>query len=162
MKSNAQPGGYFQLVVFDGPLEVDWNIGPLSQARRLATSRILLQRAEVAVMTQPPLSSTERLAWLDRQLTFFWATAPIAVKYIGRAQSRRAVGQLGLLTGALLNLWRLPGDADQLDPSLVAVNRALEPELAQRLPTLGERIDALECLAVLRSRRPASAADLQL
>ena len=50
MKSNAQPGAHFQLVVFDGPLEVDWNIGPLSQARRPATSRILLQRAEVAVM----------------------------------------------------------------------------------------------------------------
>jgi hypothetical protein len=25
MKSNAQSGAHFQLVVFDGPLEVDWN-----------------------------------------------------------------------------------------------------------------------------------------
>jgi hypothetical protein len=58
----------------------------------------------MAVMAQPPLSSTEHLEWLDHQLTFFWAMAPIAVKYIGRAQSRRAVGQLGLLTGALLSL----------------------------------------------------------
>jgi len=47
---NAQSGGHFQLVVFDGPLEVDWNIGPLSQARRPSTSNILLQRADVAVM----------------------------------------------------------------------------------------------------------------
>jgi len=54
--------------------------------------------AEVAVMAQPPLTSTERLACLYHQLTFFGAMAPIAVKYIGRAQSRRAVGQLGLLT----------------------------------------------------------------
>jgi predicted nucleotidyltransferase len=152
MKSNAQPGAHFQLVVFDGPLEVDWNIGPLSQARRPATSHILLQRAEVAVMAQPPLSSTERLACLDHQLTFFWAMAPIAVKYIGRAQSRRAVGLLGLLTGALLILWRLLADADEPDPGLVATNRVLEPELAQRLPTLGERIDPLECLAVLRAQ----------
>ena len=152
MKSNAQPGAHFQLVVFDGPLEVDWNIGPLSQARRPAASHILLQRAEVAVMAQPPLSSTERLACLDHQLTFFWAMAPIAVKYIGRAQSRRAVGQLGLLTGALLSLWRLLADANEPDPGLVAMNRALEPELAQRLPTLGERIDPLECLAVLRAQ----------
>ena len=37
-------------------------------------------------------------------------------------------------------------------PGLVATNRALEPELAQRLPTLGERIDPLECLAVLRAQ----------
>ena len=78
--------------------------------------------------------------------------APIAVKYIGRAQSRRAVGQLGLLTGALLSLWRLLADANEPDPSLVATNRALEPELAQRLPTLGQRIDPLECLAVLRAQ----------
>ena len=34
----------------------------------------------------------------------------------------------------------------------MATNRALEPELAQRLPTLGERIDPLECLAVLRAQ----------
>jgi len=152
MKSNAQPGAHFQLVVFDGPLEVDWNIGPFSQARRPATSHILLQRAEVAVMAPPPLSSTERLVWLDHQLTFFWAMAPIAVKYIGRAQSRRAVGQLGLLTGALVSLWRLLADPNEPDPGLVAVNRPLEPELAQRLPTLGQRIDPLECLAVLRAQ----------
>ena len=37
-------------------------------------------------------------------------------------------------------------------PGLVATNRALEPELAQRLPTLGEQIDPLECLAVLRAQ----------
>ena len=30
--------------------------------------------------------------------------------------------------------------------------RALEPEFAQRLPTLGERIDPLGCLAVLRAQ----------
>jgi hypothetical protein len=34
----------------------------------------------------------------------------------------------------------------------VATNRALEPELAQRLSTLGQRIDPLECLAVLRTQ----------
>ena len=43
-------------------------------------------------------------------------------------------------------------DANEPDPGLVATNRALEPELARRLPTLGERIDPLECLAVLRAQ----------
>jgi hypothetical protein len=33
MASNAQAGGDFQLVIFGGPLEVDWNIGPLSLAQ---------------------------------------------------------------------------------------------------------------------------------
>jgi predicted nucleotidyltransferase len=149
MSSNAQPGAHFQLVVFDGPLEVDWNIGPLSQAKRPATSQILVQRADVPVMAQAPLTATERLASLDYQLTFFWAMAPIAVKYIARAQTRRAIGQLALLTGALLSLWRLLADANAPDAGLVATNRALEPEFAQRLPTLGERIDPFECLAVV-------------
>jgi predicted nucleotidyltransferase len=152
MQSNAQPGAHFQLVVFDGPLEVDWNIGPLSQARRPATSHILVQRADVPLMVQSSLTSTERLASLDHQLTFFWAMAPIAVKYIARAQTRRAVGQLGHLTGALLSLWRLLADANAPDPGLGSTNRALEPEFAQRLPTLGERIDPLGCLAVLRAQ----------
>ncbi|MDQ6669183.1 MAG: hypothetical protein M3069_00190 [Chloroflexota bacterium] len=49
-------------------------------------------------------------------------------------------------------MWRLLADANEPDPSLVATNRAVEPELSQRLPTLGERIDPLECLAVLRAQ----------
>jgi hypothetical protein len=48
---------------------------------------------------------------LNHQLTL-----PIAVKYIGRAQSRSTLGQLGLLTGALLSLWRLLADANEPDP----------------------------------------------
>jgi hypothetical protein len=98
--------------------------GPFRQAKRPATSHIVLQRAEVAVIAQPPPTSTERLAWLGHQLTFFWAMASIAVKYVGRAQSRRAVGQLGLLTEALLSLWRLLADANEPDPGLVLTNRA--------------------------------------
>ena len=43
-------------------------------------------------------------------------------------------------------------DVNVPDPGLVAMNRALEPELARRLPALRERIDPLECLAVLRAQ----------
>jgi hypothetical protein len=157
MKSNAQPGAHFQLVVFDRPLEVDWNIGPLSQASRPATSRIPCQRAEVAVMAQPPLSPTERLAWLDHQLTFFWAMAPVAVKYIGRAQSRCAVDQLGLLTGALLSLSRPLADANEPDPVMQLVTRGtitLDTPLSTYLPrpyipddALFERVTARHVLS---------------
>src|SRR6266568_7122130 len=62
-----------------------------SQARRPATSHILLRRAEVAVMAQPPLTSTERLAWLDHQLTFFWAIVMSA--RIARDTSRSRSGR---------------------------------------------------------------------
>jgi nucleoside-diphosphate-sugar epimerase len=60
------------------------------------------------------------------------------------AKLEAAGGQLGLLTGAQLSLWRLLADANEPDPGMGATNRALEPELGQRLPTLGERIDPLE------------------
>ena len=46
----------------------------------------------------------------------------------------------------------IAGDANAPDPGLGSTNRALEPEFAQRLPTLGERIDPFECLAVLRAQ----------
>lgn len=152
MESNSQAGGHFQLVVYDGPLEVDWNIGPLSQARRPSTSQMIVEHVAVTVHTPPPIAPTNRLTWLDHQLTFFWAMAPIAVKYIGRAQTRRAVRQIDLLSGALVTLWRLVGDASEPDPGAAAANRVLEPDLARRLPTLSERIDPLVCLEVLRAQ----------
>ena len=46
MASNAQAGGYFQLVIFDGPLEVDWNVGPLSLAGRTPLHVLLFMRKE--------------------------------------------------------------------------------------------------------------------
>ena len=56
------------------------------------------------------------------------------------------------MNGALLTLWRLLADANEPDPSLLGMNRAVEPELTLRLPALGERIDPLDCLAVLRAQ----------
>ncbi len=52
----------------------------------------------------------------------------------------------------LLSLWRLLADKNAPDPGQGSTNRAIEPEFAQRLPTLGKRIDPLECLAVLRAQ----------
>jgi hypothetical protein len=78
--------------------------------------------------------------------------APVAVNYMGRAQTPQAVAQLGLLTGALVSLWRLLADSTEPDPSLTSTNRPVEPDLAQRPPTLGEQIDPLEYLAVLRAQ----------
>lgn len=49
-------------------------------------------------------------------------------------------------------MWRLVGDANEPDPGLAPPKRPLEPELAHRLPTLGERIGPSDCLAVLRAQ----------
>lgn len=49
MPSNAQAGGRFQLVVYPGPIEIDWNMGPKSRARRPTETRILFARRDVPV-----------------------------------------------------------------------------------------------------------------
>lgn len=84
MPSNAQPGGHFQLVVFDGPLEVDWNVGPLSLARRTPWHVLLLAREDVPFVAPLKLSPEERRARCQERLVFLWAMATIAVKYIAR------------------------------------------------------------------------------
>ena len=94
MSSNAEPGAHFQLVVFDGPLEVDWNIGPLSQARRPATSQILVQRAECD-HGATSLSATERLAWLDHQLDVL----------LGHGAYRREVHRAGAKSACRRPAW---------------------------------------------------------
>jgi predicted nucleotidyltransferase len=146
---NAQPGSTFQLVLYPGPVEVDWNIGPLGQAVRPLGYRMLVERVHVPVVTPPPLDA---MAWQEqaaRWLTFFWAMAPIAVKYAGRGQTYRAVSQIALLSQAYIALWRLLHDPASPEPLLHWTNRLLEPELDAALPQLGPEIDPMSALVVV-------------
>ena len=152
MPSDALDGARFQLVVFDGPVEVDWNIGPLGRARRPEASVLLFDRAGVPLLTLPPLSPEERRARARERLIFFWAMAPIAVKYAGRGETRRVGRQVELLTQPLIVLWRLVNEPRGPDPWRPQVtNRPLEPALDALLPLLGETIDPLSALAVIRA-----------
>lgn len=74
--------------------------------------------------------------------------APIASKFAGRGDTRRAVKQIDLLSEAFIALHRLSTEAHGSDPHLHATNRVLEPEIDARLPRVGYRIDALSALAV--------------
>ena len=100
MPSNAQLGGHFQLVIFDGPLDVNWNVGPLSPAWRSLSRVPLVDRADIAEAEPPHLSAEERRAQCQDRLTFLWVMATIAIKYIARGQTQRAVGQVGLVHAA--------------------------------------------------------------
>ena len=145
--SNAQPGGHFQLVIFDGPLEVDWNVGPLSLAKRSPWYMPLLERVDIAGAETPRLSAEERCAQCQDRLTFLWAMAPIAVKYIARGQTHRAVGQIGLVHAAFVSLWRLL----ELGYGTVGgLNQPLEPALMEISPRFEPTIDPPACLTVLR------------
>jgi hypothetical protein len=150
MESPSQPASRFQLVVYPGPLEVDWIVGPASQAVRPPETRLLFARIDVPVVIPPPLPVDEQRAQATDSLIFFWAMAPIAVKYAGRGESRRATQQIQLLTDPFVFLWRLVMLPQGPDPSAPGQNRGTEPELDALLPRLEWEIDPLLALEVIR------------
>lgn len=150
MASPTQPASRYQLVVYPGPHEVDWIVGPASQAVRPPETRMLFARRDVPVAIPRPLPAEERRVKAIDALAFFWAMAPIAVKYAGRGQSRQASHQIDLLTGAFIVLWRLVEIPDGPDPTAPGQNRGTEAELDARLPRLEWNIDPLLALDVVR------------
>jgi predicted nucleotidyltransferase len=150
MPSNAHHGGRFQLVIYPGPVEIDWNVGPVSRARRPAETRMLVARREVPVDAPPPLTTGERRERANEAIIFFWAMAPIAIKYAGRGESRRASSQIDLLTGTFIQLWRLVMMPDGPDPVAPEQNRGTETDLDATLPRLGRHISPLLALDVIR------------
>lgn len=151
MASNAMPGSLFQLVLYPGPIEVDWTIGPVSQATRPLETTSLLARRPIPIEISAPASPEARRAQAAAALTFYWAMAPIAVKYAGRGESRRASSQIDLLTGAFIQLWRLVERPDGPDPTAPYQNRATEPELDAILPRLGWTITPDAALDVIQA-----------
>lgn len=93
---NSQlPGGNFQLVIFEGPVEIDWTFGPLSSATRAANTRLCFERVPIPVA--PPFKPDPQ----PDRLEFFWSMASIAVKYIARDDMFRAAGMISLLRDTL-------------------------------------------------------------
>lgn len=151
MPSNAMATSQFQLVIYPGPIEVDWTIGPVSQADRPPETKMLFARRGIPVEVPPPASTVERRAMASDALTFFWAMAPIAIKFAGRDESRRASSQIDLLTGAFIQLWRLVELPDGPNPAAPFQNRATEPELDAILPRLEWEITPDAALAVIQA-----------
>ncbi len=127
---------------FPGPVEVDWNVGPVSLATRPPTSRMLFAREDIPIATAQPIDIDARRERLQHATDFFWAMTPIAVKYAGRGATSDAVDQIGLLARGLSEAWWvLRGSAN-----LFHQNPLVEPELAAMLPRLGPVIDPARCL----------------
>lgn len=149
LQSDSQPGARFQLVIYDGPVEVDWNIGPATPAERPAASILLVDRTNIPVQAPPPLTPEQRRHRAHDRLIFFWAMAPIAVKLAGRGETRRAAAQITLMTNAYISLWRLAHQPDGPEPYLPSTNRPIEPELDLTLPALGPLINPMIALEVI-------------
>ena len=105
--SDSMPGGRFWLVVYEGPVEIDWNIGPASLAARPGASRLLFERTVVPYAAGSPLQPADELVReAQGAVEFFWAMTPIAIKYAGRGWIGKAVQLTGLLSLAAIRLWR--------------------------------------------------------
>jgi predicted nucleotidyltransferase len=164
MESDSQSGARFQLVFYPGPIEVDWNIGPVSRAETPSAFRMLVERDSVPAGSLAGLSREEQRAEANHWLTFFWAMAPIAVKFCGRSDTRRAVAQIDLLSTAFIALWRLVSSKVATAPNARTVNRVLEPELDAVLPRLGSTIapgSALDVVKQLCARVEGLHSDLE-
>lgn len=149
MPANASmAGGRFQLVVFDGPIEVDICVGSVGGAQRYPATHVLFERVGIPVAIEPSLTPEERLGQAEWWLTFFWAMAPIAVKYAGRGETRSAASQVDLLTQSLIALRRLVEQPEGPRPWNPTSNRPLEASIDARLPKLGRTIDPSGALDV--------------
>ena len=140
--SNAQAGANFQLVYFSGPVEVDWNVGPVSQATMPITSKVLFARRDIPLTPTPKLDDVERRQELQRAVDFFWTMTPIAVKYCGRATTTEAADQIDLMLRGLTRAWWLLHNSD----NFFSPNPRLEPELVTLLARQGPTIDPVTCL----------------
>lgn len=76
---------------------------------------------------------------------------PIAIKYAGRGESRRASSQIDLLTDTFIPLWRLMMMPDGPNPFAPEQNRGTEAELDAVLPRLQWNITPLLALEVIRN-----------
>jgi predicted nucleotidyltransferase len=153
MPSNSMPGGFFWLVQY-APymLEVDWNIGPTAATTRPEASYVLFDH--VGIPTTPslaPVAEAFRRTEASKQLSFFWAMAPIAIKFVGRGHTRLAVDQVALLRDAYRALWRALWRPELLQKDAYHQNRPLEVEMDKQSLRFGPSIDPLAALAVIRS-----------
>lgn len=149
MPSSASEKGDYQGVIFAGPVWVDLAIHPASTAMREPDTRFLFDRAAVPVRLSAPIAA-ERRSQLRHNLEFFWAMSPIALKYIGRGRTQRAVTQCDLLFGSFVNVWRLLHDPERRDAGGVHwLHPERDAELIRLLPGFGAVIDPPAALDVV-------------
>jgi predicted nucleotidyltransferase len=149
----SMPNGRFWLVQY-APfmLHVDWNIGPTTGTTMPEASLVLFDRAGIPITPHPsPISDETRRKIAQDEVDFFWAMAPIAIKYAGRGHTRLAVNQVQYLERSLVKVWYALWQPELAQKEAYHQNRPLDPELEARLPRFGTIIDPLSALNVIRA-----------
>jgi hypothetical protein len=147
--SNAGPGTY-QGVLLEGPVFLDLNVHSASAASPGVDTCLLIDRLPLPPYDPGPVDEAERNAQIGDRTRIFWAMTPIALKYVARGQTARAVSQLDLLSGAFAAAWRLvhnptrrgAGGASWLHP-------VHDAELRNVAPIPEQVIDPASALAVI-------------
>ncbi len=142
MPSSAWERGDWQGVVFEGPVWLDLAVHPASTAAREPDTRLVFARGDIPVRGVSPLYDEERRSRLQHDLDFFWAMTPIALKYIGRGRTDRAVTMVDLLKETFVRLWwyvRDPGRRDAGSASWLHPQRDIT--LVAAMPRFGATID---------------------
>jgi predicted nucleotidyltransferase len=142
--------GVYQLVLFAGPVFLDLVVHPKSHAVLDVDERLVFERSGLPMFETPSLAEDERRTRLRHQLDFFWLMTPIALKYLARGRTHRAVTQLDLLAGSFINVWRLlyrpqrreAGGPHWLHPEHDAELIAIIPRLAEHIDP-GKVFDAI-------------------
>ncbi len=148
--SDSVPGGKFWLVIYPGPVEIDWNVGPVGLAAKPAASLTLVEKRPIRSSVPGPASTNAEIAAkAQAQIEFFWAMAPIACKYAGRGHTRLAIEQCGLLRRSFLALWRSVNAPEHLAEKFHQ-NRPMEAEVAGLLPRFSTTVTPLEALAAVQ------------
>ena len=149
--SDSVPGGMFWLVIYRGPVEIDWNIGPVSKAAKPVASHSLIEKRQIAEAAEPVRPHADAIAKkAQAQLEFFWAMAPIACKYAGRGHTRLAIEQSSLLRRAFAGLWHSANSPEHLDEPFHQ-NRPMEPALDALISRFSVNVTPLEALDVIES-----------
>lgn len=97
-------GGNFQLIVFAGPVEIDWTIAPAKGATRPLDTLLLFERRPIPVGEAFPPGLND--ANIRDRLEFFWAMAPVAVKYAARGDMLSAASMIATLRRSLAEIDR--------------------------------------------------------
>ncbi|CAN5647347.1 hypothetical protein BH09CHL1_BH09CHL1_12020 [soil metagenome] len=138
-------GGNFQLIVFEGPVEIDWTVAPATGASRPADTRLLFERRQIPVVESPAPTRSE--SEVQDRLEFFWAMAPIAVKYAARDDMLRTAGMISVLRDTLDKADRPKLTRLNRQIALVEIQRLCTEAIDQKYTAIASEIDRLIMLA---------------
>jgi hypothetical protein len=106
---NAPPGGSFTFVLYAGSAQMlDLVFVPFSDARRPPHSRLLFEKASIALLEPPPPQGmTQRMAAASERVSFFWMVAAAAGRHMLRGQTVTFYALLDMLHQVAAEIERL-------------------------------------------------------